>query len=109
MTDKKQDPNFEKAYTQIVEFKSDTMKSFASTINFIQSYLDSTFQSSSNELDNFINAIETNKGIIKDNINNFRSFLIKQYTERVEKLSSLQKMYEELNDKAKKIYTGKQR
>ena len=109
MTDKKQDPNFEKAYTQIVEFKSDTLKSFASTVNFIQSYLDSTFQSSSNELDNFINSVETNKGIIKENVNNFRSFLIKQYTERVEKLSSLQKLYEELSDKAKKIYTGKQR
>lgn len=109
MTDKKQDPNFEKAYTQIVEFKSDTLKSFASTVNFIQSYLDSTFQSSSNELDNFINSVETNKGIIRENVNNFRSFLIKQYTERVEKLSSLQKLYEELSDKAKKIYTGKQR
>lgn len=109
MTDKKQEPNFEKAYTQIVEFKSDTMKSYVNTINFIQSYLDSTFQSSSKELDNFINSVETNKCSIKDNIDNFRSFLIKQHTERANKLSSLQKMYDELNAKAKKIYTGKQR
>ena len=68
INDKKSEPNFEKIYTQIIEFKSDTLKSFEATKSFLNEYLSSTFQSSSNEIDNFISIIEKNKSIAKENI-----------------------------------------
>lgn len=107
INDKKGEPNFEKIYTQIIEFKSDTLKSFEATKSFLNEYLSSTFQSSSNEIDNFISIIEKNKSIAKENIENFKNYLIQIYSSRLDKLKRVQLCYEELNQKTKKIKTGK--
>ena len=107
INDKKGEPNFEKIYTQIIEFKSDTLKSFEATKSFLNEYLTSTFQSSSNEIDNFISIIEKNKSIAKENIENFKNYLIQIYSSRLDKLKRVQLCYEELNQKTKKIKTGK--
>lgn len=107
INEKKSEPNFEKIYTQIIEFKSDTLKSFEATKSFLNSYLFSTFQSSSNEIDNFISIIEKNKSIAKKNVENFKNYLIQIYSSRLDKLKRVQLCYEELNHKIKKIKTGK--
>lgn len=99
--------DYEKLYTQIMEFKQSTDKMFNSSQNFLIDYLNNTFQSQSNEIDILIDHIEKNRLIAEDNIIKYQNYLEHIYHQRINKLASLQETFEKLNQQAKQLNCGK--
>ena len=99
--------NYEKIFSQICDFKSEINSNYLEIKSFFSSFLSSKFQSSLNDLENFIKIMNLNKKISLENIKNIQKNLISKFNKNKNKIEIFKKKLNELSIKSQKLNLGK--
>ena len=99
--------NYEKLFSQICDFKSEINSNYLEIKSFFSSFLSSKFQSSLNDLENFIKIMNLNKKISLENIKNLQLNLISKFNKNKNKVEIFKKKLNELTIKSQKLNLGK--
>ena len=99
--------NFEKLCFQILELKSETLKTFDSIKQY---YLTCIYeQKPFFELENLLTAFSKNKKIADENILNVKSYLSKKVNQKNQTITALQEEFKLLKEKFKILLFGKEK
>ena len=99
--------NFEKLCFQILELKSETLKTFDSSKQYYLKCINE--QKPFLELEKLLTAFSQNKKIADENISNVKSYLSKKFNEKNQKVIALQDEFKLLKDKFKILLFGKEK
>ena len=99
--------NFEKLCFQILELKSETLKTFDSSKQYYLKCINE--QKPFLELEKLLTAFSQNKKIADENILKIKSYLLKKFNEKNQKVNALQEEFTLLKDKFKILVFDKEK